>query len=291
MEPLPLIVIVGPTASGKTGLAIELAKHYGGEIISADSRAVYRGMDIGAAKPPIKERQGVPHWGLDLVKPNQRFTAAQFKEYADSKIAEIRARGRVPMLVGGTGLYIDAVIFDYKFPTEPAIGEREKWEKLDIAALYEHCYKNNIILPENRHNKRYVINTILRNGYGFKMRAAPIDNAVIVGITTERDVLRARIVERTEQLFAQGVIEEARRLGRQYGWEGEAMSANIYPLIRQHLAGDVSLDELKQLFVTKDWRLAKRQLTWLQRNEHIKWLPLEQAHTFIAHVLENVNKL
>ena len=107
---LPLIVIVGPTASGKTGLAIRLAREFGGEIISADSRAVYSGLDIGTAKPTEEEQQLAPHWGIDSALPSERFTAADFKQYAVQKIAEIRSRGHVPLLVGGTGLYVDSVV-------------------------------------------------------------------------------------------------------------------------------------------------------------------------------------
>ena len=110
-----VIVIAGPTGSGKTGVAIEIAKEIGGEIISADSRAIYRYMDIGTAKPTEEEQKTVPHWGLDLVEPGERFTVADWKEYALKKIEEIRERGHVPMVVGGTGLYIDALIYDYRF--------------------------------------------------------------------------------------------------------------------------------------------------------------------------------
>jgi tRNA dimethylallyltransferase len=110
-----VLVIVGPTGSGKTGLAIEMAKRVGGEVISADSRAIYKYMDIGTAKPTVEEMDGVPHWGIDLVEPGERFTAADFKEYALNKINEIRERGHVPIIAGGTGLYVDAVIYDYHF--------------------------------------------------------------------------------------------------------------------------------------------------------------------------------
>lgn len=109
------IVILGPTASGKTGVAIEIAKEIGGEIISADSRTIYKQMDIGTAKPSPEEQAEVPHWGIDLVKPGERFTVADWKRYAEGKIAEIKSRGRVPMVVGGTGLYIDALIYEYDF--------------------------------------------------------------------------------------------------------------------------------------------------------------------------------
>lgn len=113
------VVIVGPTGSGKTGVAIEIAQKIGGEIISADSRAIYKGMDIGTAKPSKKEQKLVPHFGIDLVQPGERFTVADFKAYAEQKIKEIRTRGHTPMVVGGTGLYIDALIYNYSF-TEKA---------------------------------------------------------------------------------------------------------------------------------------------------------------------------
>ena len=111
----PIIVIVGPTGSGKTSVAIEIAKEIGGEIISADSRAIYKGMDIGTAKPTAKEQGEAPHFGIDLVEPGERFTVADWKAYAEQKIVEIRARGHVPMVVGGTGLYVDALVYNYQF--------------------------------------------------------------------------------------------------------------------------------------------------------------------------------
>lgn len=110
-----VIVILGPTGSGKTGMAVKLAKAINGEVISADSRAIYKGMDVGTAKPSAAEMEGVPHFGLDLVEPGERFTVADFKAYAEEKIAEIRARGHVPIIAGGTGLYIDALVYDYQF--------------------------------------------------------------------------------------------------------------------------------------------------------------------------------
>ncbi len=289
---LPLIVIVGPTASGKTGLAIRIAKEFGGEIISADSRAVYKGLSIGTAKPSKDEQQGVPHWGIDVARPDERFTAADFKEYAVQKIAEIRARGHIPLLVGGTGLYIDAVVYDFQFPQiDNVIEVRSRFMKRTNEELIEYCNKNNIKLPYNFHNKRHLVSQILRKGEVQKSGYAPRDNTVIVGIATEKSTLDERIKLRAKQIFASGVIDEAVAAAATYGWENEAMSGNIYPLIKQYLTGELTKSELQERFAIKDRQLAKRQVTWFKRNEHITWLSLEDAHTYIARYLENVNNL
>lgn len=289
MESLPLIVIVGPTASGKTGLSIKIAKRYNGEVISADSRAIYKGMDIGAAKPTLKERDGIPHWGIDLVKPGERFTAADFQAYATEKIADIRSRGKLPILVGGTGLYVDALLFGYEFPAEADQKKRERLEKKSIQELHEYCVKNNVLLPENKFNKRYVINTILHNNEKLKRNKAPIANALIVGITTDKVLLRERIGRRAAEMFDYGVIAEAEQLAAQYGWGGEAMTGNIYPIIHKLLNNEISLPQARDLSATKDWQLAKRQITWLNRNEYIKWFSLSEAHTYLTHTLDSLN--
>lgn len=282
MATKPLIVIVGPTASGKTGLAIELAAFFGGEIICADSRTVYKEMDIGTAKPTNEERERVPHWGLDLVLPGERFTAADFKRYAEEKIEEIRSRGKIPFLVGGTGLYVDGVLFDYEFGQEQDAIRRRELESQSLEALHKYCIENNIKLPENTKNKRYVIRTIEQGEVNAKRSARPISASIIVGIATDRDELRTRIEDRSEQIFQNGVVDEAIKLGKKYGWESEAMTGNIYPLIKQHLDGQLTLDELKYKFTTSDWKLAKRQLTWLKRNAYIKWLSLEEARSYLS---------
>ena len=282
MSPLPLVVITGPTASGKTGLAIDIAKRFNGEIISADSRAIYKGMDIGSAKPTTAEREGILHWGFDLVEPGQRFTAYDFKCFADSKIEDIRSRGRLPILVGGTGLYVDAVIFDFQF-NSTNIDEvfRQTLEVMTLDELHKYCEKNNILLPENSKNKRHVISAIERKNTSIKGRKEPIDDIIIVGIATDRDVLRKRIARRSEQIFQDGVVDEATMLGKKYGWNSEAMTGNIYPLIRRYLSGELTLSEVRESFVTLDWRLAKRQMTWLRRNPFIHWGPLDELRSYL----------
>jgi tRNA dimethylallyltransferase len=284
---LPLVVIAGPTASGKTSVAIKLAREFGGEIICADSRTVYKGMDIGTAKPTLEEQTGVPHWGLDLAQPGDYFTVADFKQYAEAKIADIRSRGKVPFLVGGTGLYIDAVLFDYRFGPVADPVRRAYLEGMSLEELHAYCSKNNIELPENYMNKRYVIRAIEQKGISAKRQERPITNSIIVGIATDKELLRDRITQRAEQIFDSGVVEEATLLGKKYGWESEAMTGNIYPLIHSYLEGSISFVEMKDKFTTLDWRLAKRQLTWLRRNEFIKWMPLAEVYGYVSGLLAN----
>ena len=242
---MSVIVILGPTGSGKTSISIKIAKAIGGEIISADSRAIYKGMDIGTAKPTTAEMQGVPHYGLDLVYPGERFTVADWKEYAKSKIADIKARGKVPMIVGGTGLYIDALIFDYQFkgPTGHKIHDIEQKTCSD--------------------------RTEIKGDY------------LLIGIQWSPEELRQRLDKRSVQLFCPELYEEVTRLVQKYDWQTEAMKSNIYEYAWAYLQGELSLDEAREKFFYEDWHLAKRQLTWFKRNPHIHWLKLEEIYPFV----------
>lgn len=282
----PLIVIVGPTASGKTKLSIELAKKYNGEIICADSRTVYKGMDIGTAKPTKQEQATVRHWGLDLVAPDEKFTASDFKDYATEKITDIRQRGKVPFLVGGTGLYVDAVIFNYQFGPGPNESFRKKMELLTIEELHKYCNYNNIKLPENDKNKRYIIRAIELRNTQLERRSSPIKNTYVVGITTEKSKLKARIEHRAKELFGSGVIEEASTISVKYGWTSQAMTGNIYRLCHDYLNNKISYNDLFQKFITQDWRLAKRQLTWFSRNPYIHWLEDNRVVQYIDSILD-----
>lgn len=282
----PLVVIVGPTASGKSALAIKLAKQFNGEIICADSRTIYKHMDIGTAKPSVQDQAEVPHWGIDLVEPGEVFTAADFKKYALSKAQEIRKRGNIPMLVGGTGLYVDGIIFDYQFG-KPQPELRKQLEALSLEELKTYCANNNIKLPENENNRRYVIRAIEQKSINNKRLRSPIDNVMVVGITTEKDELNRRIIDRSEQLFENGMVEEAIKLGKKYGWDNEAMTGNIYKLVRKYVNGELTMEELKRDNATADRKLAKRQLTWFKRNPYITWLALDDAYEYISTSLKS----
>lgn len=281
----PLVVIVGPTASGKTDLAIRLAEQLNGEIICADSRTIYKGMDVGTAKPSLADQARMPHWGLDLVEPNERFTAADFKQYAVQKMKEIRKRRHIPFLVGGSGLYIDSVIFDYKFGGSTDMTYRDKLNRMTLEQLCQYCYDNNIDLPDNSQNKRYVVRVIEQKGINNKRRDTPISTSIIVGISTDKDKLRTKIRDRAEQLFENGVVEEAILLGKKYGWQNEAMTGNIYQIVNAYLKNELDKEKMIEKNTTLDWRLAKKQITWFKRNPYIVWLDAKAAESYIKERL------
>lgn len=282
---LPLIVIVGPTASGKTGLAVELAEQYGGEIICADSRTVYRGMDLGTAKPSYDEQLRVPHWGINLVEPDVRYSVGQFQQYAKQKIVDIRKRGKIPLLVGGTGLYVDSVIFDYNFPQPPSPEMRKALELLSKEELYKYCIENNVELPENDKNKRHIIQHALKKDTVTTRNDTIDEMTYVVGIATNKRTLRSRISLRTEHMFEHGVVDESIMLGKKYGWGSEAMRANVYRAVKPYLENAANIEEAKEKNTTLDMQLVKRQMTWFRRNPFIEWCQLEEAKAYVASVL------
>ena len=282
----PLIVITGPTASGKTGLALELAHKYGGEIICADSRTIYTGMDIGTAKPNQKERLYVPHHLLDVVQPNVRFTAADFQRLARDAIADIRKRGKVPFLVGGTGLYIDSIVLNFEFGADADPEKRKLLEEKTVEELVTLIKNQQLELPGNTLNKRHLIRVLEQGGINKRRQNDPIDNSYVVSISTEKNILEQRIRERTESIFSAGVLDEAKQLGDRYGWDAEAMTGNIYPILREVLEGALSIEEAKERFIIRDRQLAKRQITWLKRHDFVHWLSLDDARREISLILD-----
>ena len=284
-----LLAIVGPTASGKTSLALDIAERHNGEILCADSRTIYKGMDIGTAKPTPEEQARVPHWGLDLVNPGELFTAADFQRYANKAIADIRARGKLPLIVGGTGLYVDSVLYSFSFGSKADAAKRLELENMSIAELQQYCNVHNITLPTNEQNKRHLVRTIERVGISDIGRSELPQSTYIVGIATNMQTLRTRIIERSEHIFGENVENEATMLGKKYGWDSEAMTGNIYPIIRQYLDGRATLDQAKQAFCNRDWQLAKRQMTWFRRNPYIIWTVKEQGEQIIHSLLSTSN--
>ncbi|HEX8390351.1 MAG TPA: tRNA (adenosine(37)-N6)-dimethylallyltransferase MiaA [Candidatus Saccharimonadales bacterium] len=288
MNNQPLIVITGPTASGKSGLALDLAEHYSGEIICADSRTVYIGMDIGTAKPNQAEQARVPHHLLDVVEPGERFTAVDFQRLARLAIDAIQARGKLPFVVGGTGLYIDALVREYEWPEASNNGDKfATYEALTLVELQAMIKALQLSLPTIPLNKRHLIATLLRRGQSGVKRDEPDANTHVVAITTDMDVLKRRIRTRAEAMFAGGVLEEAAELANRYGERSEAMTGNIYPLLQAVLHGKMTQNEAIERFVIKDRQLAKRQLTYLKRLHYIQWLSLDEARNYLAAKIEH----
>jgi tRNA dimethylallyltransferase len=267
-----LVVIVGPTASGKSDLALKIAKNYSGEIIAADSRTIYKGMDIGTAKASAAEQAAVPHHGLDLVEPGQFYSAARFKKYAAAAVEDIKNRGRLPILVGGTGLYIDSFLFDFEFRPPPLLKERESLEKLSTGALQALIAQKGYRVPENRSNRRHLIRIVERKGQPGARSPAPRPDTLITGLMPDDKELKSRINSRAEAMFESGVISETEELLDRYGEEAlMATGGIIYKVCLRFLKGEINHQEAVKLFQTADWQYARRQKTWFKRNPHIVW--------------------
>lgn len=267
----PLIVIVGQTASGKSALAMHLAQKYNGEIIAADSRTVYRGMDIGTAKPTPNDRKIIKHHLIDVVYPSSTFSSLQFKQQASMAILDISGHGKLPIMVGGTGLYVDAVVYDFQFrgPADPDV--RRELEQLSVDELQARLRDADIPLPTNSQNPRHLIRALETDGQ-VAARGPLRPNTLVIGLQIEPDALRKKIADRVDAMVAAGLVEEARGLAERYGWDVPAMQAPAYKAFRPYIEGKITLEEAKRLFVQKDWQYARRQKTWFRRNKDIVWI-------------------
>jgi tRNA dimethylallyltransferase len=267
-----LVVIVGETASGKSALALKLARKFNGEIIAADSWTVRRGADIGTAKPTPEERALVPHHLLDVVGPDNDFTAAVFKDLANEAIKDISGRGKLPIMVGGTGLYIDGVIYDYNFLPAGDRTAREEFNNLSVKELLSRIDEMGIDPGDvDKRNKRRLIRLIETNGAKpTKKKLRP--NTLILGLKVEREVLNQRIVERVDNMIAAGLEDEVRGLVERYGWGCEALKGVGYAQWKGYFEGTDSHEIVRQKIIKATQDLAKRQRTWFKRNKSIQWL-------------------
>ncbi len=279
----PLVVIVGETASGKSSLAIELARQVDGEIISADSRMIYQDMDIGTAKPTSDERKRAPHHLIDIVSPDQKFNVAQFKRLALETIADVRSRDRVPILVGGTGLYIDSVIFDYKFRTKYGSKIDSSLHGMDTDELRKLCLDLGYNECARENNRRYLIKRLSQGMEPGNDRASLIGNIILIGVKLDRRELRQRIQRRVEVMFRRGLRKEVEGLARRYGWDSEALTAIGYREFKPYFEGKISMSEVKRKIVSNTLQYAKRQRTWFKRNPKIRWFAdLEEAKHYVV---------
>ncbi|MDP4000088.1 MAG: tRNA (adenosine(37)-N6)-dimethylallyltransferase MiaA [bacterium] len=279
----PLVVVVGPTASGKTALAIELAEEFHGEIVSADSRQVYRGMDIGTAKASPEELSRVPHHLVDITKPTERLTLAEYKKYADRAIQHIQDRGLLPFLVGGTGLYVRAVVDNLAIPAVPPQPElRAELEKLDLETLGKRLKAVDPASYEtvDQKNPRRLIRAIEvseTEGVSFehlKGSAAPKNDTLMLGLKTDPVTLEIRVRRRVDDWLQRGLLDEIRRLHDEDGvsWDRLHDFGLHYRTFAEHLNGKLGFDEAKERAVKDNIRYAKRQLTWFKQDQRIRWI-------------------
>src|SRR3972149_9951313 len=278
----PLIVILGPTASGKTSWAIHLSKKFNGEIISADSRTIYEKMDIGTAKPSKKEQQVVPHYLLDIIKPDQEFSVADFQKLAQKTINQIHKKGKLPFMVGGTGLYIDAVCYNFKLPPISLDSKlRLKLAKKSLAALQKLL---KIKDPDtfgkiDLKNKRRLIRALevcITSGKKFsklKTAAKPCYRILKIGVKVSREKLYEKINQRLDEMVKKGWVEEVQKLYKAgYDFNLPAISGLVYREIGEYVRRNISLEEALQTAKTRTRNFARRQMTWFRRDKNIIWI-------------------
>lgn len=269
---MPLIAIVGETASGKTGLAIELARRFNGEIISADSWAVYKGFDIGTAKPTAEERRLARFHLIDVAEPAAGFSAPLFQRLANEAIADIGARGKLPIIAGGTGLYMDSVLYGFGFLPAGSADQRAEFNAMsleDLVALAEARKLDTSSIDAR--NKRRVIR-LLENDGRLPRRKPLRPQTLLLGISLPRVDLHSRVTARVDAMLQAGLAEEAKRLAQAYGWEAEPMKGIGYREWRAYYEGSQSLERTRERIISATMGLAKRQRTWFKRNESIQWV-------------------
>ncbi|WP_394233384.1 tRNA (adenosine(37)-N6)-dimethylallyltransferase MiaA [Niallia oryzisoli] len=287
-----LIVLIGPTAVGKTKTSIELAKAFNGEIISGDSMQIYKHMDIGTAKIKPEEMEGIPHYLIDIKHPSDSFSAAEFQELVRGKISEITSRGKLPIIAGGTGLYIQSVLFDYQFSEAPSNDEfrnRLEWQAEKEGNLFLH---NQLLEldPESAakihpNNVRRVIRALeiyhctgkTMSEWQETQEREPLYDAAIIGLTMERDKLYTRINKRVDMMIQEGLITEVEQLFQQGIRDCQSIQAIGYKELYDYFDGRVSLDAAVENLKQNSRRYAKRQLTWFRNKMDVKWFDMTAA--------------
>ncbi len=305
MKKEDVIVICGPTASGKTGLSIELAKQINGEIVSSDSMQIYKDMDIGTAKPTKEEMQGIKHYLIDCVPPTQRYSVADYKREAKNAIREIIKKGKKPIVVGGTGLYIDSLIYEIEYP-EIEFDEnlREQLEKrVEIEGLEKIYEEAKQIDPQaiekiSKTDKKRILR-ILEIYYGtgktkteqeiMSRQNEPEFNYHVYAISWDREELYNRINLRVNMMIEQGLIEEVKNILKKYNEFPTAMQGLGYKEVVEYLDGKTTKEEMIEKIKQETRRYAKRQLTWFRKNKETIWLDAKNTvQENIDTILKNI---
>ena len=301
-----VIVICGPTASGKTALSIELAKKIDGEIISCDSMQIYKEMDIGTAKPSKEEMQGIKHYLIDFVSPDKRYSVADFKQDAKNAMKEIIAKGKTPIIVGGTGLYVDSLIYEIDYPNIEFDENYRKLleeivEKEGLEKLYEEAKKidpqaiEKISVNDQKRILRileiYHATGKNKTDQEKESRKNPVEyNYHVYAINWDREKLYERINKRVDIMIEQGLIEEVKRIYQKYDTFPTAMQGLGYKEVVEYLENKCTKEEMIEKIKMETRRYAKRQLTWFRKNKQTIWLDgKEKIQNNIKIILEGLD--
>ena len=296
MKKIKVIAIVGPTASGKTRLSIELAKRVDGEIISADSTQVYKSMDIGTAKATIAEMQGVPHHLLDFLDVNQEFSVAEYVALAKEKILDIRARGKLPFVVGGTGLYINSLLNGTSFAeqkSDPVLREnlKKRLEAEGVDALLRELssFDQESAKKLHPHDTLRIIRaievykltgiTMTQHIANSKKETSPYEPLMIGLKYRNRDLLYEKINSRTDKMLEKGLLDEAKKI-LSSNCSKTAMNAICYKEFKPYFCNECTLEKAVENLKMQTRHYAKRQLTWLRRDERINWVYMDEYSSF-----------
>ncbi|WP_343907227.1 tRNA (adenosine(37)-N6)-dimethylallyltransferase MiaA [Nocardioides aquiterrae] len=281
----PIVAVVGATASGKTGLSLDLAERLGGEIVNTDAMQVYRGMDIGTAKLPVAERRGIPHHLLDTLTVRDPATVAEFQAWARAEIAEIRGRGRTPVLVGGSALYTRAILDRFEFPgTDDAVRQHleDELARVGPAVLHERLRAvdpeaADRILVENGRRIVRALEVVEITGRPFTASLPTMEYAdpatVQIGVDIDRPTLDERIARRVDAMFEAGFVDEVARLLDEGLAEGRTAGRAIgYREVAAYLAGEITLDEARERTVNATRRFSRRQDSWFRKDPRVVWI-------------------
>ena len=298
-----VIVIVGPTASGKTALSIELAKKINGEIVSCDSMQIYRDMNIGSAKPTLEEMQGIKHYMIDVVNPNERFSVAEYKKQAEEAIEEIIKKGKIPIVVGGTGLYADSLIYGIEYPQiefdEKYRKELEKQAETEqgLQILYNKAKEidERAMQKISENDKKRILRILeIYHQTGktktelemeSRKKGAKYDFKVFA-INMDREILYERINKRVDIMIENGLIQEVKDLLDKYDTFPTAMQGLGYKEVVQYLNKELTKEEMIDKIKQETRRYAKRQLTWFRKNKETIWI---DGQIGVQQILEEIN--
>ncbi|TLG74171.1 tRNA (adenosine(37)-N6)-dimethylallyltransferase MiaA [Culicoidibacter larvae] len=282
-----VLVIVGPTASGKTALSIELAKQFNGEIISGDSVQVYRGLDIGSAKVRVDEMQAVPHFGIDILDADATYSVADFQAFARQKIAEISSRGKLPIIAGGTGLYVQAVLYDYQFDDSIGAIDERQYDECSNEELYARLQAVDAVSAAATHanNRRRVMRSLAIAESGTKkseleaqQQQELLYDALVIGLDVPRPTLHERINMRVDQMVADGLFDEVQGLYQRQAFGRQSAAAIGYKEVITYLENECSEDEAVEQIKIHTRRFAKRQMTWFHNQRlAIEWVPYDES--------------